>query len=89
MSSTTPIMNEQYGEASSSKATENGAVEGNGGFVSQAKMSVQPPKQEDLQRSYAKIVSNDANPKGWYGSMSRFLERCLQWCRKSVLTARF
>lgn len=77
MSSTTPIMNEQYGEASSSKATENGAVEGNGGFVSQAKMSVQPPKQEDLQRSYAKIVSNDANPKGWYGSMINALGACI------------
>lgn len=71
MSSTTPIMNEQYGEGSSSKATENG-TEGNGGFISQAKMTVQPPKKEDLQRSYATIVSNDANPKGWYGSMSKF-----------------
>ena len=63
MSSTTPSMNEQYGEASSSKATENGAVEGNGGFVSQAKMSVQPPKQEDLQRSHSGERRHDSHPQ--------------------------
>lgn len=40
------------------------------GFQTQAKMtSVQPPKKEDLQRSYA-TLGDDANPKGWYGSMS-------------------
>lgn len=33
-------------------------------------MTVQPPRQEDLQRSYAGIVANDADAKGWYGSMS-------------------
>lgn len=80
-------MNEQYGEGSSSKATENG-VEGNGGFIAQAKMTVQPPKKEDLQRSYATIVSTDANPKGWYGSMSRF-PLCYLWYKKSALTTRF
>lgn len=32
--------------------------------------AVQPPRQEDMQRSYAAIVAEDVNPKGWYGSMS-------------------
>ena len=40
-----------------------------GGFRAQANMTVQPPRVEDLQKSYATIVSNDANPSGWYGSM--------------------
>lgn len=40
------------------------------GFRPQVNMTVQPPKMEDLQRSYATIVSTDADPKGWYGSMS-------------------
>ncbi|RDA89638.1 hypothetical protein CP533_0738 [Ophiocordyceps camponoti-saundersi (nom. inval.)] len=40
-----------------------------GGFQAQNKMAVQPPRQEDLQKSYARIVGDDANPKGWYGSM--------------------
>ena len=44
----------------------------NGGFRPQGSMvAVQPPKQDDLQRSYASIVGDDANPKGWYGSMSQ------------------
>jgi regulator of protease activity HflC (stomatin/prohibitin superfamily) len=60
-------------------ATHNGAVEGSSskapdaegtvGFQPQKKMAVQPPKPEDLQRSYATTVSTDANPKGWYGIM--------------------
>ncbi|CAN8097761.1 unnamed protein product [Discula destructiva] len=62
----------EHGESttgSSAKAPEglNGAT----GFRPQANMvgTVQPPRPEDLQRSYASIVGNDANPKGWYGSM--------------------
>lgn len=35
----------------------------------QPAMVVQPPRQEDLQKSYATVVDPDANPKGWYGSM--------------------
>jgi erythrocyte band 7 integral membrane protein len=43
----------------------------NGGFrVQDNMMAVQPPRQEDLQKSYATVVAHDANPKGWYGSMS-------------------
>lgn len=40
------------------------------GFRSQAGMTVERPRQEDLQASYASVVSENANPKGWYGSMS-------------------
>lgn len=40
--------------------------------MAQHKMAVEPPKKEDLQRSYATVVENDANPKGWYGSMSEY-----------------
>ena len=77
MSSTTPIIDNQTG--SSSKVTDlehNDQHEhhnGTGGFVANQKMAVQPPRQEDLQKSYASIVGNDANPKGWYGSMSMYL----------------
>jgi len=41
-----------------------------GGFRPAANMTVQPPKPEDLQKSYASLVGNDADAKGWYGSMS-------------------
>ncbi|POR31747.1 Putative band 7 family protein [Tolypocladium paradoxum] len=40
------------------------------GFQPQAKMTVQPPRKEDLQRSYASVVGDESNLKGWYGSMS-------------------
>jgi hypothetical protein len=42
----------------------------NGGFRPQLGMSaVVPPREEDLQKSYATIVGNDADAKGWYGGM--------------------
>ena len=81
-SSADPILNNQ-GESSSTKAHdfENGhhtpahstAPAGPGGFVSQAKMTVAPPSEEDLQKSCAKVVGSEANPKGWYGSMSTLI----------------
>lgn len=55
---------------SSSKAPAESNGQHPSGFRSQAGMTVQRPRQEDLQKSYASIVGNDANPKGWYGSMS-------------------
>ncbi|CEJ79914.1 Putative Stomatin family protein [[Torrubiella] hemipterigena] len=72
-------MADNYAHASSSKAADtDGETNGhNGGFQAQAKMSVQPPKKEDLQRSYATIVATDANPKGWYGSMINGLGACI------------
>lgn len=56
--------------ASSSKAPESDA--GNLGFQPQNKMAVKPPKQEDLQRSYATIVAQDTGNHGWYGSMGTY-----------------
>ncbi|KOS22252.1 putative band 7 family protein [Escovopsis weberi] len=52
-----------------SKAPDNDADITSTGFQAQTKMTVQPPREGDLQRSYATTVGSDANPKGWYGSM--------------------
>ncbi|GAB1313533.1 Stomatin [Madurella fahalii] len=57
------------GDQGSSKGKSLDTSAANGGFRPQVNMTVQPPKLEDLQQSYASIVGNDANPKGWYGSM--------------------
>ena len=51
-------------------ATSKAPEEGTGGFVAQTKMAVQPPKKEDLQKSYATVVTDEANPKGTYAKMS-------------------
>lgn len=53
-------------EGSSSKAPEPATAIG---FQPQNKMTPEPPKKEDLQVSYATTVQQDANPKGWYGTM--------------------
>ncbi|KAI1860791.1 uncharacterized protein JN550_011253 [Neoarthrinium moseri] len=47
------------------------------GFRPQQNMAVEPPRQEDLQPSYASIVGNDADAKGWYGSMINALGSCM------------
>ncbi|KAM4059189.1 SPFH domain/band 7 family protein [Hirsutella rhossiliensis] len=70
------------GQGSSSKAPataqEHDSAAGfGGGFQPQTKMTVQPPKKEDLQRSYGTLVGDDANPKGWYGSMINALGACI------------
>lgn len=46
----------------------------NGGFQPTHKMAVQPPTKDDLQRSYATVVDANANPEGWYGTMSTLRE---------------
>jgi len=51
------------------KAPEQNDTNNNVGFRPQANMSVEPPKPEDLQKSYASIVRDDSGPQGWYGSM--------------------
>lgn len=68
-SSTQPFVND-HADGHTSKA--DSSLDGNGGFQPTHKMTVQPPKKEDLQRSYATVVDEDANPQGWYGSMSTF-----------------
>jgi erythrocyte band 7 integral membrane protein len=61
-------MSHEVNGGGSSKAPESDA---NIGFQPQNKMTVQPPRQEDLQRSYATIVTQDMGAQGWYGSMSK------------------
>jgi erythrocyte band 7 integral membrane protein len=48
-----------------------------GGFQAQHKMAVQPPKQEDLQRTYATIVTEEASPNDWYGKMINSFGACI------------
>jgi len=46
----------------------------------EAIINVQPPRREDLQPSYAQILSgDDAYQHGWYGSMSMSL---FNWLRQ-------
>lgn len=59
-----------YEERSETTANGGGLGLGQGGFKPHNEMTVQPPTKEDLQRSYARVVAEDANPKGWYGTMS-------------------
>jgi len=47
---------------------------GNTGFRPQANMTMQRPRPEDLQKSYASVIVDDPNPKGWYGTMGMSLE---------------
>lgn len=57
-------------EASESSLAKAKAQDLNGGFRPHAAMAaVVPPREEDLQKSYGAIVTNDADVKGWYGGM--------------------
>lgn len=56
-----------YQDHAGSEATNGNNT--NVGFKSHGGMTVKPPTKDDLQRSYATIVENDASPKGWYGTM--------------------
>ncbi|KAL7819279.1 SPFH domain family protein [Trichoderma aethiopicum] len=64
------------GHSSSSKATDHDGSN-TPGFQPQNKMTVQPPRNEDLQVSYAAEIGGEANPKGWYGSMINSLGSCI------------
>ncbi|EHK41347.1 uncharacterized protein TrAtP1_004805 [Trichoderma atroviride] len=64
------------GNGSTSKAADVDGLSAPG-FQPQNKMTVQPPSGEDLQKSYAAVVGNEANPKGWYGSMINTLGSCI------------
>lgn len=89
MSSTDPIMNN--GEGASTKFADSDAGQNTpaaaGGFVAQTRMAVVPPSEEDLQKSYAKVVGSEANPKGWYGSMSTSPFPPMSSFRQSILTS--
>lgn len=54
--------------ADKGKAPET-VTNGNTGFRPQANMTMERPRPEDLQKSYAKVIVDDPNPKGWYGTM--------------------
>ncbi|WYZ37178.1 hypothetical protein EsH8_II_000684 [Colletotrichum jinshuiense] len=66
-SSTGKVRAPDYDERT--ETTTNGTGVGNGGFKPHGPMTVVPPKMEDLQRSYARVVAEDANPNDWYGTM--------------------
>lgn len=69
--STAPIISGADGHDGSSKATEYESTPvTSGGFQPSKPMAVQPPRKEDLQESYARVVDAETNPKGWYGNMS-------------------
>lgn len=71
-SSTRPIFNDQ----SSNMSDINGKAPVNGGGapsrIDEPIVKVQPPRREDLQPSYARVIKPDdadADTNGWYGSM--------------------
>lgn len=51
---------------------KNVDLNGDGGFRPHTQMTVQAPRREDLQKSYASVVDN-VDVKGWYGAMSAWL----------------
>ncbi|KAI3338476.1 stomatin family protein [Ustulina deusta] len=59
------------------KGHTNGTSSNPAVFRPQAAMTVERPRPEDLQESYAQIVDSNANPKGWYGSMINALGACI------------
>ncbi|KAF5127318.1 putative band 7 family protein [Metarhizium anisopliae] len=68
--STAPIISGADGHDGSSKATEYESTPvTSGGFQPSKPMAVQPPRKEDLQESYARVVDAETSPKGWYGNM--------------------
>ncbi|KAH8727972.1 hypothetical protein GQ44DRAFT_81756 [Phaeosphaeriaceae sp. PMI808] len=78
-SSTRPIINDQ----SSNMDDINGKAATNGTGSSQVAepiIKVQPPRREDLQPSYARVIKPDdadADTNGWYGSMINTLGSCI------------
>ncbi|KAI0389721.1 stomatin family protein [Xylariaceae sp. FL0594] len=65
------------GKTSDSGHTNGTSSAHAGGFRPQAPMTVERPRQEDLQQSYAQVVDSNANPKGWYGSMINGIGACI------------
>lgn len=63
-----------YPSSSNGKAPLNGATDG------APLASVQPPRREDLQPSYAKVLqpdTEDSDTAGWYGKMISGLGSCI------------
>jgi erythrocyte band 7 integral membrane protein len=79
-SSTRPIVNDQYSTPDQHSTTAtmsdtNGKAPINGASAPVHDgpiVKVQPPRREDLQPSYARVIQpddQDADTNGWYGSM--------------------
>ncbi|KAK0706921.1 stomatin-like protein [Lasiosphaeria miniovina] len=67
--------------ASSKGKSTDPILNGGGGFRPQVPMTVEPPKPEDLQKSYASIVGDEnAGAHGWYGSMINALGAVVGTC---------
>ncbi|KAI2622861.1 stomatin family protein [Xylaria nigripes] len=58
------------GAAGKNKAVDQQNVpSSNTAYRTEPTMTVERPRQEDLQQSYAQIVDENAGPKNWYGGM--------------------
>jgi erythrocyte band 7 integral membrane protein len=79
-SSTRPIINDQHStpdrhSTTAAMSDTNGKAPLNGAGAAAFDgpiIKVQPPRREDLQPSYAKVIQaddQDADTNGWYGSM--------------------
>jgi hypothetical protein len=81
-SSTRPIINNSFDYSTTATMSDiNGKAPINGASaprsVNEPIIKVQPPRREDLQPSYAKVIQADdqdagSDGAGWYGSMVRF-----------------
>jgi erythrocyte band 7 integral membrane protein len=77
-SSTRPILGEQdHNTATMSDVNGKAPLPTNGaGTSTDPIIKVQPPRREDLQPSYARVIKPDdadADTNGWYGSMVKYL----------------
>ncbi|KAI1813066.1 stomatin family protein [Poronia punctata] len=75
--STAPAGPSKDNSNSSSSSRPNGPSNNPGGFRTQGPMTVERPRQEDLQQSYAQVVDANANPDNWYGSMINAFGACI------------
>jgi len=81
-SSTRPILGEQdHDTATMSDVNGKAPLPTNGaGTSTDPIIKVQPPRREDLQPSYARVIKPDdadADTNGWYGSMINTLGSCI------------
>ena len=64
------------------KAPVNGASNG-ASRLDEPIVKVQPPRREDLQPSYARVIQaddQDADTNGWYGGMVSFVDLAVHSC---------
>lgn len=66
-----PLPRNNPGKANAQNYTSSD-ITTNGGYRTNVPMEVQAARPEDLQASYASIVGNDPQPKGFYGGMGEW-----------------